>query len=202
MSDAHFLFQCVIQAGQVEVSQVLAEVVPDRQTRRAVDDLFQQPKQGFVLELPAQETFEDSVIDRRVEFDDIQLQTILCSCLVPERPFQVPEASMDAFPLDTGISVRGEHSRENGFQNIHHRMVSDPIGIIRETVNQSLLGFVDREGGIGRSLIGPGTQLLVERQKVTIRIPVEHPDTILLAFALPGDKVSRLEVFRGNDPFV
>ena len=53
--DAQFLFEEMIQAGEIEISQVLAEVIPDRQAGSTVDDFFQEPEQGFVLELPTEE---------------------------------------------------------------------------------------------------------------------------------------------------
>lgn len=47
--DLFCLFDPVIETGQEEIGEVLAEVVPDRQAVRAVDDLIQEPEQATIF---------------------------------------------------------------------------------------------------------------------------------------------------------
>lgn len=70
---SHDLLKVVIQSGEVEISEILAEVVADREADGAVDYFVQEIQQPIILDLAPQQLLQDLMIDRRIEFPDIEL---------------------------------------------------------------------------------------------------------------------------------
>ena len=142
------------------------------------------------------------MVNRRVKLGNVELETILCANLIPERPLEIAEGAVDAFSLDAGVGVCRELGRKNGLKNIHDGMVRDPIRIVWQPVNLPFLRFEHLESGIGRRFIGLISQLDVKGQDIgfPILIVLDHP--ILFAFALPGDDIRSLEILQRYDPFV
>lgn len=53
----------MIEITQVEISEILAEVIADRDAWRTVDDLVKEPKQIRVFNLPPERRLQDIMID-------------------------------------------------------------------------------------------------------------------------------------------
>lgn len=86
IADAFLLLDPMVKTGQVEIREILAQVVPDRNARSTIDDLLEQPEQGFVFELPAKKALQNGVINGGIEFRDIQFQAVLSARLIPQCP--------------------------------------------------------------------------------------------------------------------
>lgn len=69
----------MIEIRQIEVSQVLTQVVPDRQAWGTVDDLIQEPEKILILELPSEQCLQNIVIDARIKFLYIEFQAVTCT---------------------------------------------------------------------------------------------------------------------------
>lgn len=54
MAHTPVLLQPVVEPCQVVIGKILAQIIADRKSGCAVDDLVQQPEKAFVLEFPAQ----------------------------------------------------------------------------------------------------------------------------------------------------
>jgi hypothetical protein len=117
----------VIESRQVEIGKILAEIVPDRQAWGAVDDLFQEPKQVLILELTAKLPLQDPVTDGGVKFPDIELEAILGASLITECALHRLDGAMNPFSLDAAIGVRGKEGHEDPLQDIHGRVMDNPV---------------------------------------------------------------------------
>lgn len=67
------LLDVVIEAGEVEIREILAEVVADRQADGAVDYFVQKIQQPVILDLAPQQLLQDLMVDGRIELPDIEL---------------------------------------------------------------------------------------------------------------------------------
>lgn len=124
------LFEPMIETGQVKVGEVLGEVVSDGKAICTVDNLFQEPEQVLILELPSQHPLQDGVIHRRIELRDIELKAVPGARFIPESLPDRLERPMDALSFDAGVSVSCEHRHEYWLQVIHYGMVDDPVRIV------------------------------------------------------------------------
>ena len=71
------LLHPVIEVGQIKISEVLTQVVPNWKAFGAVDDLIQEPKKILVLYLSPEKDFQNIMVDVGIEFFNIKLQAVL-----------------------------------------------------------------------------------------------------------------------------
>lgn len=145
---ALLLLEPMIEARQVEIGKILAEIIPDRNTGHAVDNLVQEREQPIIFQLPQKLGLEDIMPDGRIELPDVQFQAIHRSCLIPECSLHCFEGTMDAPSFYAGIGVGCKLSHENRLQDVHNGMVRDPVGEVWQSVYLSLLGLIYFKGGI------------------------------------------------------
>jgi hypothetical protein len=86
--------------------------------------------------------------DRRVEFTDIKLETELRPAHVPESALYRNCGAMDSASDNAGISIGREHPHENWLQDVHYRVVGDPVGKVRKTVHLTFFWLIHLESGI------------------------------------------------------
>lgn len=106
---------------------------------------------------------------------------------------------MDTFSLDTGIGIGSEIGNENGLEDVHDRMMNDPIGIVWQPVDQALFWLIDLESMVGGRPVGIYPEHVVKHYNIGLLV-FEMPDhSTLPAFTHPGDRISLPEVLQRYD---
>ena len=83
------------------------------------------------------------MVDTRIEFLYINLETIPRIFNVFERKFDFSHRSGNASLLDARERIRRKDRDPNRFEDIHNGMVYYSVGIVREPEYQPFFGFVD-----------------------------------------------------------
>lgn len=85
------------------------------------------------------------MVDRRIEFLDVNLETITCVVSIFHGLFYLTVSPAYATPLNAAERIIGEHGIPYGFQYVHDGMVHDPVREIGQPVNHPFLRLVNRE---------------------------------------------------------
>ena len=86
------------------------------------------------------------MVDAWIELADVDLQAIQWPSVEPSDILLcLPCASVDASMLDAGIGVIGEGLDPYRLQYVHDGVMHDPIRVVRETLDLTLLWFIDLE---------------------------------------------------------
>ena len=143
-------FECLVhpvhEVCEAQVGEVLREVVAYGQSGCAVYDFVQQPQEVSVLDFPPYDAFQHIMVDGRVALADVHLQAVQRSSpVLPYRPPHMARASLYAPALDAGVGVVRERSDPYRLEDIHDGVVYYAVGIVGQTVDDSLLRLVDGE---------------------------------------------------------
>lgn len=103
---------------------------------------------------------------------------------------------MDTFSLDTGIGIGSEIGNENGLQNVHDRMMDDPVGKVGQPVDQALFWLIDLESMVVGRPVGIYQEHAVKRYNIGLLVFEMPNHSTLPAFTHPGDGICLPEVLQ------
>ncbi len=191
----------IVQETQIIVSEPLAQIVSYRaifSSRVGEDHIIQQRHESLVLDDPVQLLRQDLLVDARIKLPDVTFQAVfvlpdILGCF--QACLQRPSA------LDTCVCVLDEQVYEYRFQDVHYRVLHDPVRIIRQLVDHSLLRFIDLLFFIFRRMEFTADDQLSDLFKVFFRFPVEPADLSFPPFLLLRKFQCQLEVLLGDQLF-
>ena len=195
----HFLDE-VIQVGQVQVRQVLACEVSDRQTliaAVAVNNRVQQPEHIGIGNGVADYPFQRCVIHVVIELADVYFQTIPRPHSVKHQgPVNILHALVDSAPLDTGIGVLNEDMLPVLPKNHYHIVVYDSVREERCYHQHPLLGVVNCACPVLARNIGLVVQHLPQLLQPLRDVFIELTDFLTILFAFLGIVLSHTKPLR------
>ncbi len=100
-----------------------------------------------------------------------------------------------------GIGIGSKGTLEPGFYEIAKGMMNHPISKGRSG-NETSLGLVDIETGVGSGMVGLGLQFPLEFEKIVFQTMLERGHIGMTSFALAGLAVSQLQVIPGSEVVV
>lgn len=187
---SQILLDEVIQVGQVQVRQVLACEVSNRQAliaAVAVNNRVQQPEHSGIGNRVTDYPFQRSVIHIVIELSDVNFQTIPCSHSVKHQsPVHILHALVDSTPLDTGIGVLNEYVLPMLPQYINHIVVNDSVRKERGNHKHPLLWVVYHPNLVLSWYIGLIIQHLPQLLQPIRNVFIELTDFIPILFAFLG----------------
>ena len=184
---AQNLLDEVIQVGQVQVRQVLACEVSDRQTliaAVAVNNGVQQPEHIGIGNGVADYPFQRCVIHVVIELADVYLKTVPRPHSVKHQgPVYIFHALVDSAPLDTGIGVLNEDMLPVLPKNHYHIVVNDSVRKERCNHKHPFLGVVNRANSVLTWNIGLVVQHLPQLLLLIRDMFIERTDFLTILFA-------------------
>lgn len=195
----HFLDE-VIQVGQVQVRQVLACEVSNRQAliaAVAVNNRVQQPEHIGIGNGVADYPFQRCVIHVVIELADVYFQTIPRPHSVKHQgPVNILHALVDSAPLDTGIGVLNEDMLPVLPKNHNHIVVNDSVREERCYHQHPLLGVVNCACPVLARNIGLVVQHLPQLLQPLRDVFIELTDFLTILFAFLGIVLSHTKPLR------
>ena len=195
----HFLDE-VIQVGQVQVRQVLACEVSNRQAliaAVAVNNRVQQPEHIGIGNGVADYPFQRCVIHVVIELADVYFQTIPRPHSVKHQgPVNILHALVDSAPLDTGRGVLNEDMLPVLPKNHNHIVVNDSVREERCYHQHPLLGVVNCACPVLARNIGLVVQHLPQLLQPLRDVFIELTDFLTILFAFLGIVLSHTKPLR------
>ena len=118
-----------------------------------IHNQIHQPQHVCIPNLPAEQRFEDTVVDRWKILLDVALEDIIT--LATERCKPI-DRFMRSLPFPAGVRIEDERPIENRFNHVAERVMHDPVAIRRGTDFPQLrlvnVEFMIRVGAIGARL--------------------------------------------------
>lgn len=124
------LFDLMVEICEIQVGEILAQIIPDGHTVRAVDDLIEQGQCIRAFYLAADDLFEYIMVDAGIEFPNVYFQAISAVFSVLNRLIYLFHTAGYPTAFDARKRVCGENRKPNRFQHIHDRVVQNPIRVI------------------------------------------------------------------------
>jgi len=180
----------LVERRDREVGEKLAEVVPDRKTRRvAVDDGIGEPQSLRVFHLPAKPALELVVLDGRIAFPHIALERVdrLVVSVLHDEAAEGQDGLSRAASAEPGESIADVGTDEVDANRSHEGVLDDVVPELRVPVDDALLAaLVDDLDPVGSRTPRVVPQLLAQSVNVLVEVFLEVLHALALRLALAG----------------
>ena len=171
-------FRTTVARGPVPRDAALIKKTLLRITK--IHNQIHQPQHVCIPNLPAEQRFKDTVVDRWKILLDVAFENIVT--LATERCKPI-DRFMRAFVPSASIRIEDKRPIENRFNDVAERVMHDPVAIRRGT-DFPQLRLVNVEFMIRAGAIGARLQLLLQAIEFSFQMEIETGDFLLESFAI------------------